>query len=123
MTILNTNIEKEKKEELHEIVEKSKLRSISQLLRLSIEEKLIIEKIFNNKMEAVEIPEWIPEGKFVAFVDNAIAAIGDSPQQVAHEAIQKFPDFSLVIKKKGENYRIPEYVFNTFSELKCWNIC
>jgi len=84
-------------------------------------EKLIIEKTLHNRMKDVEIPDWIPDGKFVAFVNNAIAAVGDSLQQVAHEAIQKFLDFSLIIKKKGNNFRIPEYAFSAFSELKCWN--
>ena len=84
-------------------------------------EKLIIEQTLHNRMKDVEIPDWIPDGKFVAFVNNAIAAVEDSLQQVAHEAIQKFPDFSLIIKKKGNNFRIPEYAFSAFSELKCWN--
>ncbi len=121
MTILNINIEKKKKKEISEIVKKSELKSVSQFVRLSIDEKLIIEKTFNNKMNDVEMPDWIPDGKFVAFVNNAIAAVGDSPQQVAHEAIQKFPDFSLIIKKKGNDFKIPEYAFSAFPELKCWN--
>lgn len=120
MTILNINIDKEKKEEISKIIEEHDYKSMSQFVRLSIEEKLLIEKMARNKPINPEIPEWVPDGKYVAFVNNAILAVGDSPQQVSRESAEKFPNANgLIIKRKGKQTKNIEYIFSSISKIKC----
>ena len=119
MTILNVEIDKKKKEKIKEIVKSSTYKTISEFVRSSIEERLKIEEIAKKKFENVVIPEWIPDGKYIAFVNGAIASIGDTVSEVSRESAEKFPDSSVVIKRKGEPVKIPEYIFSAFTELKC----
>lgn len=121
MTIINVEIDKKKKEKIKEIVKSSTHKTISEFVRSSIEERLKIEEVAKKKFENVVIPEWIPDGKYIAFVNGAIASIGDTVSEVSRESAEKFPDSSVVIKRKGEPVKMPEYIFSAFTEFKCWN--
>ncbi|NVM02624.1 MAG: hypothetical protein HWN67_09830 [Candidatus Helarchaeota archaeon] len=95
---------------------------MSQFIRLSIDEKLILEKTLNNKQKIIEIPDWVPDGKYVAFVNSAVVAVGESPQQVTQEVAEKFPDAAhVIIKRKGVSVESLEYIFTVIPELRCKN--
>jgi len=121
MTILNVEIDKKKKEKIKEIVKSSAHKTISEFVRSSIEERLKIEEVTKKKIEDIEIPEWIPDGKCIAFVNGAIASVGNTVSEVSRESAAKFPDSFVIIKRKGEPIKTPEYLFSSFTELKCWN--
>ncbi len=39
----------------------------------------------------IEIPEYIPDGKYLGIAKNAIVAIGDNAQEVTKILMEKFP--------------------------------
>ncbi len=121
MTILNVEKNKKKKEKIKEIVKENNQKTISEFVRSSIDEKLKIEELTGKKFEISKIPEWIPDGKYIAFVNGAIVSIGDTVSEVSRESAEKFRDLPCIIKRKGKPIEVPEYIFNTFAELKCWN--
>jgi hypothetical protein len=46
------------------------------------------------------VPEWVPRGKYVALVKGGVAAVGDSVAGVASEAMSKFAQQPVVVKRK-----------------------
>ncbi|MHA1325634.1 MAG: hypothetical protein ACTSRL_22825, partial [Candidatus Helarchaeota archaeon] len=120
MTVLNVGINEKTKKKLKEVVKLSEYKTVSELVRSTINEKLTIEEAEKDVIQKVTIPEWIPEGKYIAFVKGSIAAVGDSIAEVSREAATKFPNEACVIKRQGAKIQLLEYVFSAFTELKCW---
>ncbi len=120
MTILNIGINEKTKKKLKDIVKVSEYKTVSELVRSTINAALKIEETQRAASQEIEIPEWIPEGKYIAFVKGSIAAVGDSIAEVSREAAAKFPNESCIIRRQGKKIQLREYVFSAFSELKCW---
>ena len=57
------------------------------------------------------IPEWVPDGKCVALVRGAVAAVGDSVAEVVADAITKFGDEPIHVARKGKPIRSIHYAF------------
>ena len=122
MTILNIHIKDEDKAKLQDLVEINKLKSISKLVRKLLSEKIKIENISrkNDNNSAMEIPDYIPENKYVGFLNDAIISVGDTVSEVAQVAVEKFPNGPLVIKYNGPKKKSLEYCFMSLTDLKCW---
>ncbi len=122
MTILNVHIKEDDKARLQELVEIDKIKSMSEIIRKLVTEKLKIEEIsLDSKTDLkIEIPEYIPKGKYVGFVKGAIIGIADTVSEVAQIAAEKFPDGPLVIKFNGPPKKTIEYCFMNISGLNCW---
>ncbi|MHA1315691.1 MAG: DUF5678 domain-containing protein [Candidatus Helarchaeota archaeon] len=117
MTQLNFILDEEKKQRIKELIESKKYKSISDFIRSAIIERLKIEETSGLKNKNIVIPDWIPDGKFVAIVRGAIVAVGDTAVEVTRESVAKFPDGSWVIKRKGKSVKIPEYIYGTYMVL------
>jgi hypothetical protein len=120
MVTLNINFEKKKKEKLNKIIQKTDHNTISSFVRDAIEEKIKVEEIFQNTKEELEIPDYVPDGKYVAIVRNTIVGIGDSPSELVMNLSSKFIEDSIRIKKKGQKHVPLEYVFLAEKNLNCW---
>ena len=123
MTILNIHIKKDDKEKFQELVDIKKLKSMSEVIRRLVSEKIQIEEASRESKKGVEIviPDYIPKNKYVAFVKGAIIAVGDTVSEVAQVAAEKFPDGPLVIKFNGPKKKPLEYCFLSLNDLNCWN--
>ncbi len=119
MTTLNINIDEKKKKKLKELANISEDKTISNFVRTAIEQKMVVEEKFQDKKVEIEIPEYIPDGKYVAIVRNTIVGIGDSPSELIMEISSKFMEDSIAIRKKGKKDKPLEYVFLA-EQLKCW---
>ena len=117
---LNINFEKKTKEKLNKIIQKTDYNTISSFVREAIEEKIKVEEIFQNTKEELEIPDYVPDGKYVAIIRNTIVGIGDSPSELVMNLSLKFMDDSMRIKKKGQKDDPIEYVFLAEKSLNCW---
>lgn len=120
MTLLNIKIDKKKKEHIKEIIKDSEYKSISDFVRNVIDEKI---KILKSKRQTgkVEVPDWIPDGKYYAIVKDAIVSVGDSPSAVTEEIITKFPFEHVIIKRKNKEIPKLEYAYSALTgDLNCW---
>ena len=66
------------------------------------------------------IPEWVPDGKCVALVRGAVAAVGDSVAEVVADAIAKFGDEPIHVALKRKPIRPIHYAFAAHATVKCW---
>lgn len=122
MTVINLHIKEEEKKKLQNVVELRNLKSMSELMRNLINERIKIEEFAQKTQspEITKIPAYIPKNKFVGFVNGSVIAVGDTPSEIAQVAAEKFPDFPLIIKYNGPKQKSIEYCFVNFTELKCW---
>ena len=122
MTILNLHIKEEDKAKLQDLVEFNKSKSMSEIVRKLLSEKIKIENISkkSDNNSEIEIPDYIPKNKYVGFVNSAIIAVGDTVSEVAQVAAEKFPNGPLVIKYNGTKRKSLEYCFMSLTDLKCW---
>jgi len=122
MTVINLHIKEEEKKKLQTVVELRNLKSMIELMRNLIKEKIQIEEFAQKTQSSdiIRIPDYIPKNKFVGFVNGAVIAVGDTPSEVAQVAAEKFPDFPLIIKYNGPKQKSIEYCFLNFTELRCW---
>ena len=74
---------------------------------MKIEE--LISKI--DVPKTIEIPNYIPKDKYVIFVNGAVVAFGDNPNDLAEIAIQKFPNHPFIIKYNGQRKKPIEYFY------------
>ena len=119
MTILNISIDEKKKKRIKELVKIGEYKTISEFVRSSINEKLTIKEKSEFNFDINDIPNWIPDNKYIGFVNGAITSVADTPAQVSREIASKFPDLPCKIVKKGKKNKVPEYIFSTFTDLKC----
>ncbi len=122
MTILNIHIKEDDKAKLQELVDIKKLKSMSEVIRRLVSEKIKIEEISreSKKDNEIVIPDYIPKNKYIAFVKGAIIAVGDTVSDVAQVAAEKFPNGPLVIKFNGPKQKPMEYCFLSLNNLNCW---
>jgi Arc/MetJ-type ribon-helix-helix transcriptional regulator/predicted aspartyl protease len=121
MTLLNIKIDKKKKEHIKEMIKDSEYKSISDFVRNVIDEKI---KILESKkqIEEIEVPDWIPDGKYYAIVKGAIVAVGDSPSSIAQEIAFKFPFEKIIIDRKNKEIPELEYAYSShITDLNCWS--
>ena len=122
MTLLNVHIKEGEKEKIQKFVDGYTDKSMSEFVRSVVDEKIKMEKIVESLQpsEDPEIPDYIPENKYVVFVKGAVVAVGDSPSDLADIAFQKFPNFSFVIKFNGAKSPVMEYVYMSLLEWNAW---
>lgn len=123
MTIVNVHMKDEEKKQLQKFIDSSDIKSISEFVRKAIAEKIKIEELTKGiqNEQKIEIPEYIPKNKYVAFVNGAVVAVGDNPSEVSLVAAQKFPNFPFIIEFNGtKKEKKIEYCFMSFSEFQGW---
>ncbi len=91
-------------------------------MRNLIKEKIKIEEFAQKTQSSdiIRISDYIPKNKFVGFVNGAVIAVGDTPSEVAQVAVERFPDFPLIIRYNGPKQKSIEYCFLNFTELRSW---
>ena len=82
-------------------------------------EKLTIYEVARTEL-STEIPGWVPEGKYVALVRGAVAAVGDSVAVAVSTALAKFPDNAIHVARKGKPIKPVHYAFLAQAEMKYW---
>ncbi len=115
-------MEDEEKRKLQATVEALKSPSVNEFVRSLLAEKIQVEELAQQKNtnEELEIPAFIPKGKYVAFINGAIIGVGDSPSEVAQIAAEKFPNFPLTIKFNGPRPKQTEYIYVSLSQPHSW---
>lgn len=131
MTIINFKVDNDKKKKIEEIVELKGYKSVSEFIREAIEEKMNLQRVVDDFLEEnppldknkIDIPDYIPDGKYLGIARNQIVVIGDTIEEVMKKLYSKFPRAASGIIRKGE--KIPEFetLFSLFSmeNTKCYN--
>ena len=122
MTLINVYMKDSEKKKMQEFIEKIEGKSVSDYVRNLINEEIKIDDL-STKMDPEEIiiPDYIPENKYIVFVNNAIVAVEDTPSQATLAAVDKGYDPPYIIKYKGTNtesaqHHAQEYFFMSLSE-------
>ena len=104
MTLINVYMKDSEKKKMQEFIEKIEGKSVSDYVRNLINEQIKIDDL-STKMDPEEIiiPDYIPENKYIVFVNNAIVAVEDTPSQATLAAVDKGYDPPYIIKYKGTN--------------------
>ncbi len=50
----------------------------------------------------INIPDFIPDGKYLGISRNIIVVIGDTLQEVVRELFKKFPESAVGVMRKGK---------------------
>ena len=118
MAVVNLRIPEEMKRKLAGIA-KATGASQTEMVKSAVAEKLTIHEVARAESNR-SIPRWVPEGKYVALVRGAVAAVGDSVAEVVSAALAKFPDDPIHVARKGKSIRAVHYAFLAQAEMKCW---
>jgi len=118
MAVVNIRIPEEMKRKL-ESVAKAKGASQTEMVKSAVAEKLTIHEVAKPELSA-SIPSWVPEGKYVALVRGAVAAVGDSVAEVVSAALTKFPDDAIHVARRGKSIRAVHYAFLAQVDMRCW---
>lgn len=118
MAVVNFRIPEEMKRKLAGVA-KATGASQTEMVKSAVAEKLTIHEVARAESSA-NIPSWIPEGKYVALVRGAVAAVGDSVAEVVSAALTKFPDEAIHVARKGKSIKAFHYAFLAQTEMKCW---
>jgi predicted aspartyl protease/predicted transcriptional regulator len=118
MAVVNFRIPEEMKRKLAGIA-KATGASQTEMVKSAVAEKMIIHEAARAQSSA-NVPNWIPEGKYVALVRGAVAAVGDSVAEVVSAALTKFPDEAIHVARKGKSIKTFQYAFLAETEMKCW---
>lgn len=118
MAIINLRVSEEMKRRLAEFA-KTAGASQTELVKNAVQEKLTVHQVALSK-SSTSIPSWVPEGKYVALVRGAVAAVGDSVAEVSSAALAKFPDEPVRVIRKGKMIKPVQYSFLAEAALKCW---
>jgi len=118
MAVVNFRIPEEMKRKLAGVA-KATGASQTEMVKSAVAEKLTIHEVARAESSA-NIPSWIPEGKYVALVRGAVAAVGDSVAEVVSAALSKFPDEAIHVARKGKSIKAFHYAFLAQTEMKCW---
>lgn len=130
MTIINFKVDEKKKKKIEEITKMKGYKSISEFIREAIDDKMNLQKLIDDfkeknppiDLEKIEIPDFIPDGKFLGISRNTIVAIGDTLQEVMKILYEKFPEAAAGIIRKGKEMEQFETLFSLFSaeNTKCF---
>ena len=118
MAVVNFRIPEEMKRKLAGVAKATGVRQ-TEMVKSAVAEKLTIHEVACAESSA-NIPSWIPEGKYVALVRGAVAAVGDSVAEVVSAALSKFPDEAIHVARKGKCIKAFHYAFLAQTEMKCW---
>jgi len=115
-------MKEDEKKRLQATAEGLNAKSVSEFVRKILDEKMAIEEFAQttSQPENLVIPSYVPEGKYVAFVNGAVVGVGDNPSDVAQIAVGKFPNLPLVIKFNGPRQKPMEYVYISLSNPQSW---
>jgi predicted aspartyl protease len=123
MTVINFKVDEEKKKKIEEIVKLKGYKSISEFIREAIEEKMNLNKVVDDfllkspqlKEKEIDIPDFIPDGKYLGIARNEIVVTGDSVDEVMKTLLTKFPESATAIIRKGKKIENFETLFSLFS--------
>ncbi len=118
MAIVNLRVPEELKRKLAGVA-KATGASQTEMVKGALVEKLTIQEVARAE-SSKNIPSWVPEGKYVALVRGAVAAVGDSVAEVVSAALTKFPDYAIHVARKGKSIKAVHYAFLAQTEMKCW---
>ena len=131
MTIINFKVDDEKKKKIEQLVEIKGYKNVSDFIRQAIDDKINLQKIVDDFVKEnpsldekkIEIPDFIPNGKYLGIARNEIVVIGDSLAVVMEKLHKKFPRAASGIIRKGEKMPSFETLFSFFSveNTKCYN--
>ncbi len=110
-------MDENEKKKLRSIVKSTKIKSMSELVKILIRDNVKIEEIEKNKTDPdIEIPDFVPKDKYVVFSNNSIVCIGDIPSEVTQTAVDKGVPPPYVIKFTGKMKKPPEFVFMSLTD-------
>ena len=131
MTIINFKVDEEKKKKIEELTEIKGYKSVSAFIREAIDEKMNLQKLIDDFIEKnppldkekIDIPDFIPDGKYLGIARNEIVIIGDSLGEVMEKLFKKFPKSATSIMRKGKEMEHFETLFSFFSKenTKCYH--
>lgn len=116
--IINLRVPEEMKRKLTGFA-KATGTSQTDMVRTALAERLAVHEIARTEPDT-HIPSWVPEGKYVALVRGAVAAVGDSVADVVTATLAKFPDDAIHVARKGKSIKPLHYAFLAQTEMKCW---
>ena len=93
--------------------------SQTEMVKTALAERLTVHEIALTEPNT-DIPSWVPDGKYVALVRGAVAAVDDSVADVVAAALSKFPNDAIHVARKGRAIKPVHYAFLAQTELKCW---
>jgi len=93
--------------------------SQSDVVKNALVEKLVVHEAASTETTTA-VPDWVPDGKYVALVRGAVAAVGDSVAEVVATALSKFRDDPIHVARKGKPIETIHYAFLAQSAIKCW---
>ena len=130
MTIINFKVDEKKKKKIEEITKLKGYKSISEFIREAIDDKMNLQNLIDDfkeknpsiDREKIDIPDFIPDGKYLGISRNAIVATGDTIEDVMKVLYEKFPDSAAGIIRKGKEVGSFETLFSLFSteNTKCY---
>jgi len=123
MTIINFKVDEKKKKRIEEITKLKGYKSVSDFIRQIIEKEMDLQNKIDEFLERnppldkkeIDIPDYIPDGKYLGISRNSIVAIGDSAQEVASILAEKFPDSASGIIHKGHETETIDFMFSIFT--------
>jgi len=118
VAIINLRVSEEMKRKLTNLA-RTIGASQTELVKTAVAEKLTVHEAERSELSA-SIPDWVPEGKYVALVRGAVAAAGDSVADVSCAAAAKFPDDPIRVLRKGKRIKPIHYAFMAEAPMKCW---
>jgi hypothetical protein len=117
VAIINLRVSEEMKRKLASLA-KAKGASQTEIVKTVVAEKLTVHETARAE-PSTDIPGWIPEGKYVALVRGAVAAVGHSVADVVAAALAKFPEDAIHVARKGRSIKAVHYAFVAETEMKC----
>ncbi len=118
MAIINLRVPEEMKRKLANFA-KAMGASQTEMVKSAVAEKLTVHQAARSE-PSVNVPSWVPDGKYYALVRGAVAAVGDSVADVSSAAMAKFPDEPIRVARRGKAIRPIQYAFLAEATLKCW---
>lgn len=131
MTIINFKVDEKKKKRIEEITRLKGYKSISEFIREAIDDKMNLQKIIDDfkkknppfDKSKIDIPDFIPDGKYLGISRNTIVVIGDTLQEVVQKLFKKFPESAAGVMRKGKEIESFETIYSLFSleNTKCYH--
>lgn len=118
MAIINLRVSEEMKRKLAGFA-KATGASQTEMVKTAVAEKLTVHEAAHTE-PSTDIPNWVPDGKYVALVRGAVAAVGDSVADVVMAALAKFPNEAIHVARKGKAIKPVHYTFLAQTDMKCW---
>lgn len=123
MAIMNFKVDEKKKKKIEELVELKGYKSVSDFIREAIDDKMNLQNVIDKFLEKnppldedkIDIPDYIPDGKYLGIARNEIVIVGDSIKEVMTKLYKKFPDSATSVFRKGKKMEDFETLFSLFS--------